>query len=95
MARWRDAPVDNGGFAPVVLHAAMHFAGTAASFGAALSAALSFAGPSNYAPVTAGTLAGARFGARSIDRARIAPVHDIAELERMAETLAGSIGDGA
>ena len=95
MARWRDAPVDSGGFAPVVLHAAMHFAGTAASFGAALSAALSFAGPSNYAPVTAGTLAGARFGARRIDRARIAPVHDIAELERMAETLAGSIGDGA
>jgi ADP-ribosylglycohydrolase len=94
MARWRDAPADSGGFAPVVLHAAMHFAGTAARFDTALSAALSFAGPSNYAPVTAGTLAGARFGAHAIDRSSIAPVHDMAELERMAETLAANSGDG-
>jgi ADP-ribosylglycohydrolase len=94
MARWRDAPADSGGFAPVVLHAAMHFAGTAARFDTALSAALSFAGPSNYAPVTAGTLAGARFGVHAIDRSSIAPVHDMAELERMAETLAANSGDG-
>jgi hypothetical protein len=65
----------------------MHFAGCAASFDAALSAALAFAGPSNYAPVTAGTLAGARFGARAIATTRIAPVHDKAGLERMARTL--------
>jgi ADP-ribosylglycohydrolase len=87
MGRWREAPRDRGGFAPVVLHAAMHFAGCAASFDAALSAALAFAGPSNYAPVTAGTLAGARFGARAIATTRIAPVHDKAGLERMARTL--------
>ena len=87
MARWQSAPRDRGGFAPVVLHAAMHFAGTASGFDAALDAALSFAGPSNYSPVTAGTLAGARFGARAIDPSRIAPVHDAAELERMAVAI--------
>ncbi|MFZ9415570.1 MAG: hypothetical protein ACO3CS_12000, partial [Alphaproteobacteria bacterium] len=83
----RVAPRDRGGFAPVVLHAAMHFAGTASGFDAALSAALAFAGPSNSAPVTAGTLAGARFGARAIAAARIAPVHDKAGLERVARAL--------
>lgn len=89
MAGWRHAPRDRGGFAPVVLRAAMHFAGTASGFGAALDAALSFAGPSNYSPVTAGTLAGARFGARAIEPRRIAPVHDLPELERMAQDLSG------
>jgi ADP-ribosylglycohydrolase len=87
MGGWREAPRDRGGFAPVVLHAAMHFAGTASGFDAALSAALAFAGPSNYAPVTAGTFAGARFGARAIAAARIAPVHDKAGLERVARAL--------
>lgn len=96
MGRWREAPRDRGGFAPVVLHAAMHFAGCAASFDDALSGALAFAGPSNYAPVTAGTLAGARFGARAVAAARIAPVHDRAELERMADALvAMAARDGA
>jgi len=87
MAQWRDPPSNRGGFAPVVLHAAMHFAGIAVSFDAALSAALSFAGTANYAAVTAGTLAGARFGAKAIHSARIAPIHDQAELNRLAQAL--------
>ncbi|MFZ9487188.1 MAG: hypothetical protein ACO3DJ_16420 [Alphaproteobacteria bacterium] len=37
--------------------------------------------------MTAGTLAGARFGARAIAAARIAPVHDKAGLERVARAL--------
>jgi len=94
MARWREPPRDRGGFAPVVLQAAMHFAGTAPGFDAALSAALAFAGPSNYAPVTAGMLAGARFGARAIAAGRIAPVHDRGELDRMADALVATASEG-
>jgi ADP-ribosyl-[dinitrogen reductase] hydrolase len=55
-----------GGFAPDVLAAAVHFVGTNSDFSAALRKAVNFAGPANYCPVLAGSIAGARWGASNI-----------------------------
>ena len=52
--------------------AALFFVNHNDSFGGAMSDALSFAGPANYAPVLVGALAGARFGYEAIPRALLA-----------------------
>lgn len=57
--------LNNGGFAPDVLAAAVHFVGTSGSFDDALDGALQFAGPANYCPVVVGSIAGARWGINS------------------------------
>ena len=58
--------LSRGGFAPEALRAAIYFAGAGASFEAALTGALGFAGPDNYCPVLVGALAGARWGAAAV-----------------------------
>jgi ADP-ribosylglycohydrolase len=55
----------SGGFAPDVLAAAVHFVGSNSNFSNALCEAVDFAGPANYCPVLAGSIAGARWGASS------------------------------
>ena len=64
--------LSNGGFCPDVIQAALFFVNRNDSFGGAMSDALSFAGPANYAPVLVGALAGARFGYEAIPRALLA-----------------------
>ncbi len=59
-------PGNDGGYAPDVLRAALFFVGTSACFTEALDRSLAFAGPSNYCPVLAGAVAGARWGASAI-----------------------------
>ena len=50
----QEGPGNNGGFAPDVLRAALHFVGTSACFAEALERSLAFAGPANYCPVLVG-----------------------------------------
>lgn len=59
-------PTDPGGFAPGVLHAALHFVNISRSFSGALERSIKFAGPANYCPVLVGAFAGARWGASAI-----------------------------
>ena len=59
----QEGPGNNGGFAPDVLRAALHFVGSSACFTEALDRSLAFAGPSNYCPVLVGAVAGVRWGA--------------------------------
>lgn len=88
-----DRPLRRGGFAPEVLRAAIAFlhvpAGTpAAAFGAALSAAIGFAGPDNYCPVLVGTIGGARWGTSAVSDdllAHAAPV--LPDVHRVARCL--------
>ena len=56
------------GFAPHVLAAAIYFVTASPDFDTMLRQALEFAGLSNYCPVLAGSLGGARWGASSISR---------------------------
>jgi ADP-ribosyl-[dinitrogen reductase] hydrolase len=58
--------LDAGGFAPDVLAAAVHFVGANSQFSSALREAVNFAGPSNYCPVLAGAIGGARWGASNV-----------------------------
>jgi ADP-ribosylglycohydrolase len=51
--------LSRGGFAPAVLHAAVSFVQTQASFSDALDAAVAHAGPANYCPVLVGAIGGA------------------------------------
>jgi ADP-ribosyl-[dinitrogen reductase] hydrolase len=59
--------ISSGGYAPDVLHAAIHFAFKSESFSEAMDSSVRFAGPDNYCPVLVGGLAGARWGVESID----------------------------
>eukprot|EP00698_Gefionella_okellyi_P009426 TRINITY_DN2395_c0_g1_i1.p1 TRINITY_DN2395_c0_g1~~TRINITY_DN2395_c0_g1_i1.p1 ORF type:complete len:283 (+),score=42.22 TRINITY_DN2395_c0_g1_i1:30-878(+) len=59
--------LDNGGFSPCVLEAAVHFVSHANSFDDALMPSLDFAGGANFCPVLVGAIAGARWGASNID----------------------------
>ena len=61
---WESTPSDRSGFAPAVLHASVHFVGTSTSPREALNRSMSFSGETNYVPVLAGALAGARWGWR-------------------------------
>jgi ADP-ribosylglycohydrolase len=61
-----DGPLSRGGFAPDVLHAAVHFVGRASSFEDAMESALAFAGAANYCPVLVGSIGGARWGASRV-----------------------------
>lgn len=62
VAGWREPPGDHSGYAPAVLHAALHFVGTSGDFAEALGRAGAFSGAANYVPVLAGAIAGARWG---------------------------------
>jgi ADP-ribosyl-[dinitrogen reductase] hydrolase len=88
----QEGPGNNGGFAPDVLRAAVHFVGTSANCAEALKRSLAFAGPANYCPVLAGTIAGARWGASSIPHAALAHVGILAGVQETAEALTARWG---
>jgi ADP-ribosylglycohydrolase len=81
-------PGNNGGFAPDVLRAALHFVGTSACFPEALERALAFAGSANYCPVLVGAIGGARWGASAIPQAALAHVDLLPRVQAAAEPLA-------
>ncbi|SMP46011.1 ADP-ribosylglycohydrolase [Desulfonatronum zhilinae] len=61
--------LSRSGFAPDVLHAAIHFVDTSTTLPLALTRSIAFAGPANYCPVLAGAIAGARWGCAGISEA--------------------------
>jgi len=81
-----------GGFAPDVLHAAVHFVTVSASFDAALTASLTFAGPANYCPVLVGSIGGARWGAGGIRAEHLAHCRDQARVADAGNVLATGWG---
>lgn len=84
----QEGPGNNGGFAPDVLRAALHFVGTSASFAEALERSLAFAGPANYCPVLVGAIAGARWGVSAIPQAALAHVDILPRVRATAAALA-------
>jgi ADP-ribosyl-[dinitrogen reductase] hydrolase len=89
-----EGPGNNGGFAPDVLRAALHFVGTSGSFTEALDRSLAFAGPANYCPVLVGAIAGARWGASAIPPSSLAHVDILPRVVAAAESLASGWGEG-
>jgi len=89
-----EGPGNNGGFAPDVLRAALHFVGTSGSFAVALERSLTFAGPANYCPVLVGAIAGARWGASAIPPSSLAHVDILPRVVAAAESLASGWGEG-
>ena len=81
-------PGDNGGFAPDVLRAALHFVGTSGCFAEALERSLAFAGPANYCPVLVGAIAGARWGASAIPPSSSAHADIMPRVRAAAKSLA-------
>jgi ADP-ribosylglycohydrolase len=81
-------PGENGGYAPDVLRAALHFVGMSADFAEALERSLAFAGAANYCPVLVGALAGARWGASAIPQAALSQVAILPRMRATAEALA-------
>ena len=79
--------LNNGGFAPDVLAAAVYFVGTSVSFEDALDAALQFAGPANYCPVLVGSIAGARWGMSSINQSMLEHCTIESRIRAVAESL--------
>lgn len=69
-----DIPDDTGGYAPEVYRAAVYFVGTSAGFAEALERSVGFAGASNYCPVLAGAIGGARWGAAAVPLTALAHV---------------------
>jgi len=61
------SPSGTGGYSHATLQSALYFAITRESFTSAIEDSLVFAGPPNYCPVLVGAIAGARWGAESID----------------------------
>ena len=92
----QEGPGNNGGFAPDVLRAALHFVGTSACFAEALERSLAFAGPANYCPVLVGAIGGARWGASAIPPSALAHVDILPRVRAAAEALAaGWVKDGS
>lgn len=85
----QSGPLQPDGFAPHVLAAAIYFAVTSPDFDTMLQRALAFAGPSNYCPVLAGSLGGARWGASHIDSAWLRDDALTKRVQQAAERLAG------
>ena len=92
----QEGPGNNGGFAPDVLRAALHFVGTSGYFAEALERSLVFAGPANYCPVLVGAIGGARWGASAIPQAALAHVDILPRVRATAEALASKwVKDGS
>jgi ADP-ribosylglycohydrolase len=83
-----DGPGGNGGFAPDVLRATLHFVDSSARFAEALDRSLAFAGPSNYCPVLVGAVAGARWGASAVPPSALAHVQMLSRVRAAADSLA-------
>ncbi len=84
----QEGPGSNGGYAPDVLRAALHFVGSSARFTEALDRSLEFAGPSNYCPVLVGAVAGARWGASAVPPPALAHVEILSWVRAAADALA-------
>jgi ADP-ribosyl-[dinitrogen reductase] hydrolase len=92
----QEGPGNYGGFAPDVLRAGLHFAGTSACFAEALERSLTFAGGANYCPVLVGAIGGARWGVSAIPQAALAHVDILPRVKATAEALAaGWVKDGS
>jgi ADP-ribosylglycohydrolase len=90
----QEEPGNNGGFAPDVLRAALHFVGTSGHFAGALERSLAFAGAANYSPVLVGAVGGARWGASAIPHPALAHVEILPRVRTTAAALAaGWCGD--
>jgi len=83
-----DGPGNNGGFAPDVLRAALHFVASSACFAEALDRSLAFAGAANYCPVLGGAIAGARWGVSAIPHPSLAHVEILPRVRATADALA-------
>ena len=83
--------LNNRGFAPDVLAAAVHFVGSSGSFEDALERSLQFAGPANYCPVLVGSIAGARWGMSSINRSLLDHCTILSRVQAIAEHLAPQV----
>jgi ADP-ribosylglycohydrolase len=83
-----EGPGNNGGFAPEVLRAALHFVGTSGSFTEAMERSLAFAGPANYCPVLVGAIAGARWGVSAIPPSFLFHVEILPRVKAIAHALA-------
>jgi ADP-ribosylglycohydrolase len=81
-------PGNNGGFAPDVLRAALHFVGSSPCFTEALERSLAFAGPANYCPVLVGAIGGARWGDSAIPPPWLAHVEILPRVRATATSLA-------
>jgi ADP-ribosylglycohydrolase len=83
-----DRPLSDGGFAPDVFRAAVHFVGRHDTFADALAESIRFAGPSNYCPVLVGAIGGARGGASSIPVAHLAHCDILDRVSAVADAFA-------
>ena len=80
--------LSQGGFAPEVLAAAVHFVGTNDSFDKALEASIKFAGPANYCPVLVGSIGGARWGESEIREPLLKHCSSLPRVRDVANSLA-------
>jgi ADP-ribosylglycohydrolase len=86
-------PPSNRGFAPEVLHTALHFLSRHETFADALTASIDFAGPSNYFPVLVGAIGGARWGASAIPPAMLAHCDILKRVRDVADAFAADWGE--
>ena len=84
----QEGPGNNGGFAPDVLRAALHFVGSSGCFAEAMVRSLAFAGNANYCPVLVGAISGARWGVSAIPQAALVHVDILPRVRATAEALA-------
>lgn len=61
-----DGDLNDSGFSPDALRAAVHFVGTSDTLSAALDRSIEFAGSANYCPVLVGSIGGARWGSEAV-----------------------------
>jgi ADP-ribosyl-[dinitrogen reductase] hydrolase len=80
--RGKEPRLNNGGYSPDVLAAAVHFLDRATSFGEALERAIAFAGPANYCPVLVGSIGGARWGRSAIPKDMLRHCEILDQVER-------------
>ena len=81
--------IHRDGFAPHALSAALYFLHQNEDFQSMLSEAIHFAGPSNYCPVIAGALGGARWGAAAISPSWWNDVKGIEDIHKLAAVVSG------
>ncbi len=81
-------PLDDSGYSPEVLRAAVFFVDSSHDFSSALEASLKFAGPANYSPVLVGAIAGSRYGAEAVCATHWPAQHIVKRIQRVAGRLA-------
>ena len=85
-----NARLNDGGYAPEVLRAAVYFLSAHSDFAAALEASAEFAGLENYCPVLVGAIAGARWGAEAVPSELLEHCGILDRVEVAADALGGS-----